>query len=88
MRDTGASEESGLSGSSYNRNNLRSRTSRTGTVPRTLPSRIALSTRSQEGRVDGVMFKSPSRRTRYALGRCRDSKAVTIMGEDLNLFVI
>ena len=51
----------------------------------TLPSRIALRTRSAEGRTAGVTCKRFSRSIRTASGNRRDANAVTNAGLDLNL---
>lgn len=51
-----------------------------------MPSRIAVDTRSQEGRFEGIGWSRPSSRTRNARGKRRVSNAVVNVGEDLNLF--
>lgn len=51
----------------------------------TFPSRMALSTRSLDGLREGLILRRPSRSTINALGKWRESKAVTIAGSRLKL---
>ena len=52
---------------------------------RTLPSRIAVSTRSEEGRIEGATCNRFSRRTKNATGSRREEKFVVSAGVDLKL---
>ena len=51
-----------------------------------MPSPMAVTTRSQEGRPEGTTFNNPSSSIKYDLGKRRASKAATNAEVDLKLF--